>query len=192
MHFRGPVHIKQFAVYVPPFTNNPDQAPSPRRAPLHPAYVPGTGHIMERLIGQVIHARVDGRDVLLFKDFLGIINTDETASASSSAASATSSPRASHSTSFKAKLAAATNTRGRIVRWVMYWFRNSRATSSGVSDRSGGNDKAGVRNRFSPRSASSSRSPAARSTSTEQLNAGRDLNSGSACKIFPSFRHAIY
>ncbi|KIM97930.1 hypothetical protein OIDMADRAFT_57434 [Oidiodendron maius Zn] len=181
--FRGPMHIKQFAVYVPLFTSNPDQAPPPRRAPMHPTYVPSPGHIMEHLMGQIIPARVDGRDVLLFKDFLGIINTDETASASSSAASATSSPRASHSTSFEAKLAATTTTRGGIVGRVKYWFCNSRATGSGVSERSDGNDKAGARNRFGPPSASSSRSPASRSTSTEQLNAGRDLNSGSACDV---------
>jgi Glycine-rich protein domain (DUF2403) len=185
VHFRGPVHLKQFAVYAPPSAGKSKQAALIRRAPPHTAYVPSPGYILEQLTRQIIPTRIDGRDVVLFRD-LGIVEPSGTASSSSSARGSYSG---ASSTTCAAQAVAAATTHGKLWSWINSSFNKSRVATSGVKGEdtvSGQNVMARVKNWFDHLSLFST-DPASTSASTERLNARMGLGTDYACTISQSF-----
>jgi hypothetical protein len=113
VHFLGSVHLKQFAVYVHPSVSKSEQVAPTCRASLHTAYVPSPEYILEQMMGQIIPTRIDCMDIVLFKDFLGIIEPSDTASSSSSSSASGSCSGASSTTSCAAQVVVTATTHGK-------------------------------------------------------------------------------
>lgn len=121
------MNLKKFAVYVTPdAARKIGQVPERRRfVPTHTAYVPSPGHVLEHLMGDIVHARVDGREVTIFKDFLSIIDTSTTTTTTTTTMTTTTSATPDESTA---------NIDDKLASWVNDWTReqNGAAFASAV------------------------------------------------------------
>jgi hypothetical protein len=71
VHFRGPEHLKQFAVHVHPSASRSEQLAPTRWASLPTASISSPEYILEQLMGQIIPTRIVGMDGRALQGLLG-------------------------------------------------------------------------------------------------------------------------